>query len=133
VSVNAVTAQASCPPNRRLVVPKSWDDNVERYAPCQLPDAVRHRPKWQLALDMLDELGGWDLAPLVLVADCGYGEVGSFRQGLDDRQIPYVVQVKADTSAYPSRPGRSGWRPRVAVNLPSRPIGCPVPRSSSSL
>jgi SRSO17 transposase len=39
-------------------------------------------------------------APPVLVADSGYGEVGAFRQGLDDRQIPYVVQVKADTSAY---------------------------------
>jgi SRSO17 transposase len=36
----------------------------------------------------------------VLVADAGYGEVGGFRQGLDDRQISYVVQVKADTSAY---------------------------------
>jgi SRSO17 transposase len=36
----------------------------------------------------------------VLVADAGYGEVGEFRQRLDDRGIRYVVQVKADTSAY---------------------------------
>jgi SRSO17 transposase len=42
-------------------------------------------------------------APPVLVADAGYGDVGEFRQGLDDRQIGYVVQVKADTSAYPEQ------------------------------
>jgi hypothetical protein len=55
----------------------------------------------------------------VLVADAGYGDVGEFRQGLDDREIGYVVQVKADTSAYPERVRptaapytRRGRRPR---------------------
>jgi SRSO17 transposase len=43
------------------------------------------------------------LRPPVLVADAGYGEVGEFRQGLDDRGIDYVVQLKADTSAYPEQ------------------------------
>jgi DDE superfamily endonuclease len=43
------------------------------------------------------------LWPPVLVADSGYGEVGEFRQGLDDRGIGYVVQAKADTSAYPEQ------------------------------
>jgi SRSO17 transposase len=103
VSVNAVTEQASCPLDWRLFVPEGWDEEAmaTRRAACHLPDEVHHRPKWQLVLDMLDELAGWDLRPPVLVADCGYGDVGEFRGGLDDRQIPYVVQVKADTSAYP--------------------------------
>jgi SRSO17 transposase len=107
VSVNAVTEQASCPLDWRLFVPESWDDDtpatMARRAACHLPNDVHHRPKWQLALDMLDELAGWDLRPPVLVADCGYGEIGQFRGGLDDRQISYVVQVKADTSAYPEQ------------------------------
>jgi SRSO17 transposase len=101
VSVNAVTEQASCPIGWRLFLPERWDDDADRRAACRLPNSVRHRPKWQLVLDMLDELAAWDLAPPVLVADAAYGEVGQFRQGLDDRQIPYVVQVRADTSAYP--------------------------------
>jgi SRSO17 transposase len=102
VSVNAVTEAASCPLDWRLFVPESWDEAAmaERRAACRLPSSVRHRPKWHLALDMLDELDQWGLRPPVLVADSGYGEVGEFRAGLDDRQIPYVVQVKADTSAY---------------------------------
>ena len=76
---------------------------AERRLACHVPQQVHHRPKWQLVLDMLDELHRWGLAPPVLVADAGYGDVGEFRQGLDDRQAPYVVQVKADTSAYPEQ------------------------------
>jgi SRSO17 transposase len=112
VSVNAVTEDASCPIDWRLFVPEGWDDDAmaERRAACHLPESVRHRPKWLLVLDMLDELATWGLAPPVLVGDCGYGEVGEFRSGLDDRQIPYVVQVKADTSAYPQQ-----VRPTVAA------------------
>ena len=103
VSVNAVTEQASCPLDWRLFLPERWDDDGKRRAACHVPERVHHRPKWQLALDMLDELAGWNLHPPMLVADAGYGEVGEFRVGLDDRQIPYVVQVKADTSAYPEQ------------------------------
>jgi SRSO17 transposase len=103
VSVNAVTEAASCPLDWRLFVPESWDDDVQRRTACHVPEQVHHRPKWQLALDMVDELDQWGLRPPVLVADAGYGDVGCFRQGLDDRQIPYVVQVKADTSAYPEQ------------------------------
>jgi SRSO17 transposase len=104
VSVNAVTEHASCPLDWRLFVPESWDDDApatkQRRVACHLPEQVHHRPKWQLVLDMLDELAGWDLHPPVLLADCGYGEVGEFRGGLDARQIPYVVEVRSDTSAY---------------------------------
>ncbi len=105
VSVNAVTEQASCPLDWRLFVPERWDEDVmaARRAACQLPEGVRHRPKWQLVLDMVDELAGWDLVPPVLLADAGYGEVGEFRAGLDARQLRYVVEVRADTSAYPEQ------------------------------
>jgi SRSO17 transposase len=102
VSVDAVTEQASCPLDWRLFVPERWDEAAmaARRAACRLPEGVHHRPKWQLVLDMLDELAGWDLVPPVLLADSGYGGVGEFRWGLDARQIPYVVEVRADTSAY---------------------------------
>jgi SRSO17 transposase len=120
VSVNAVTEQASCPLDWRLFLPESWEADTTRRDACQVPEGVRHRPKWQLALDMVDELGQWGLRPPVLVADAGYGEVGEFRQGLEDRQIPYVVQVKADTSAYPEqvRPERL---PDQGRGQPSKP------------
>jgi SRSO17 transposase len=122
VSVNAVGEQASCPLDWRLFLPQRWDDPAmaERRAACQLPERVRHRPKWQLVLDMVDELQTWKLAPPVLVADAGYGDVGQFRQGLEDREIAYVVQVKGDTSCYPEqvRPERLAYKGR---GQPSKP------------
>jgi SRSO17 transposase len=111
VSVNAITERASCPLDWRLFLPQRWDEAAmaTRRAACHLPERVHHRPKWQLVVDMLDELAGWDLGPPVLLADSGYGEVGEFRGGLDARQVPYVVEVRSDTSAYPEQ-----VRPSVA-------------------
>lgn len=111
MSVHAVTDQASCPLDWRLFVPASWDDACQdtaqdaeqvraRRAKAGLPDTVRHRPKWQLALQMLDELAGWGHRPPVVVADAGYGQNSAWRTALTERQIPYVVAIKADTSAH---------------------------------
>jgi SRSO17 transposase len=101
VSIHAATDQASCPIDWRLFLPQSWDEDQTRRRAAHLPERVRHRPKWQLALDMLDELDGWGLAPPVVVADAGYGESGELRLGLEQRGLAYVVQVKATISAYP--------------------------------
>jgi SRSO17 transposase len=127
VSVHAVTDWASAAINWRLFMPKSWDDTAEsdpdiaaevrrRRGRCKIPDKVRHREKWRLALDMLDQtLGaahggeggegggeGWGLAKLPVVSDAGYGDITEFRLGLDERGLPYVVAVKPTTSAYPA-------------------------------
>ena len=119
VSIHGATDQASCPIDWRLFLPQSWDADAARRRAAHVPEAVGHRPKWQLVLDMVDELGGWGLVPPVVVADAGYGESGELRLGLEARGLAYVVQVKATTSAYPEAvaqevapyPGR-GCRPR---------------------
>jgi SRSO17 transposase len=101
VSVHAVTEQASCPLDWRLFLPEEWDHDAERRRKAHVPDSERHRPKWQLALELLDELAAWDLAAPVILADAAYGEVTEFRLGLEQRQLAYVVQVPGTISAYP--------------------------------
>jgi SRSO17 transposase len=101
VSVHAVTDQASCPLDWRLFLPEAWDADTERRRKAHVPQAERHRPKWQLALELLDELAGWELVPPVLLADAAYGEVGEFRLGLEQRELAYVVQLPGTISAYP--------------------------------
>ena len=73
-----------------------------RRAKAGLPDVRRHRTKWVMALEMIDELATWGHRPLALVGDAGYGEITAFRGGLTDRKIPYMVAVKASTTAYPA-------------------------------
>lgn len=129
VSVHAVTDWASAAIDWRLFLPKSWDETASEAAAdpataaeirrrrtrCKIPDQVRHREKWRLALDMLDEIltdpatepgdpatGGWGLPPRPVVSDAGYGDVTEFRLGLEDRGLPYVVAVKGTTSTYPA-------------------------------
>ena len=120
VSINAATDQASCPLDWRIFLPEAWEGDEDRRRKAHVPDEVRHREKWRLSLDMIDELAEWGLSPPLVAADAGYGEITAFRQGLDEREIPYVVQVKAGTSAYcehimPEQPTWSGrGRPAAA-------------------
>jgi SRSO17 transposase len=99
---------------------------LRRRAASRVPDNERYRPKWMLALEMIDELAGWGLTPPVLVADAGYGQVSEFRLGLTGRGIPYVVATTSSTTAQPGEavphakpyPGR-GPRPKPAYPDPA--------------
>ena len=62
VSVHAATDRASCPLDWRLFLPQEWDDDAERRRKAHVPAGERHRPKWQLALELLDELTDWALS-----------------------------------------------------------------------
>ncbi len=126
VSVNAATDEASCPLGWRLFLPESWDQDADRRERARIPEDVRHVPKWQLALGIIDELLGWGLARRVVQADGGYGDITAFRMGLEQRELEYVVQVKGVTSAQPAdatpiTPAYAGMgRPRVA-RYPAKP------------
>src|SRR4051812_4487215 len=111
VSICAVTDAASCPLSWRLFLPERWDDAEaatpeaaaairERRRRAGIPAEQRHREKWRLALDMLDELAGWRLTPPLVVADAGYGDNAEFRDGITARGWPYVVQVSGDLTAH---------------------------------
>lgn len=120
VSISAATDRASCPINWRIFLPEAWVHDTKRRANAHVPDDVGHRPKWQLALDMIDEANGWGLRPPLVCADAGYGEITAFRTGLEQREIRYIVQVKHSTSAYRPevepelRPWKGLGRPPVA-------------------
>jgi SRSO17 transposase len=102
VSVNAASDRASCPLGWRLFLPQSWDQDEERRRRARIPEEVRHVPKWQLALEIIDRLLEWGLERRVVQADGGYGDITAFRVGLDERDLEYVVQVKGgQTSAQP--------------------------------
>ena len=137
VSVHLAAPTASCPANWRLFVPERWDprspkataDVAARRARAGIPDEVEHREKWRLGLDMLDEMTGWGLTPPLAVADSGYGEIGEFRQGLEERGVPYVVQVAYTVTAYPEAAKRTtapysgnGPYPRAIYRDPATPV-----------
>jgi SRSO17 transposase len=123
VSVHLVNEHASCAADWRLFCPESRDDQAvadlvaaaaarRRRERAGIPDDVRHREKWRLALDMIGEMtgpGGWGVLDLataaggprpVVAADIGYGDNALFRQQLTDAGWQYAVAVKGSTSAH---------------------------------
>lgn len=140
VSVHAVTDVASCSLEWRLFLPEKWDDACAesrdtaeeihaRRQKAKIPDTARHQTKWEQTLEMLDELREWGHTPEVMIGDAGYGEIGSFRTGLTEREIPYVVQVKATTSVHdldapfglPDSTGKTG-RPFTKPSYQTKPV-----------
>ncbi|MBB4916637.1 IS701 family transposase [Streptosporangium saharense] len=138
VSVHAVTDVASCPLTWRLFLPACWDAAqaadpeaarhiTARRARCAIPAGEGHRPKWQLALEMLDELTGQGLTPAVVVADAAYGDNAALRAALSDRHLRYVVQVKGSVTAHaidavPAKLAYSGLGPHPKARYRTRPV-----------
>jgi SRSO17 transposase len=113
VSVHAATDWASAALDWRLFLPASWDDTGcadeteaaarrARRTRAGIPDVARHREKWRLALDMLDEVVGWGVPARPVLADAGYGDAAEFRQGLTDRGLAYVLGVTHTATAHPA-------------------------------
>jgi SRSO17 transposase len=139
VSVQMVTDSASVAADWRLFCPARWDDTTitdpalaeaarVRRARAGIPDQVRHREKWRLALDMLDEMTEvWDLPKRPVAADTGYGDCAQFRQGLDERGFVYVLEVDSTATTHPAaalpvaRPYSGRGRPPVPV-YPDEPV-----------
>jgi SRSO17 transposase len=126
VSINAATDAASCPLDWRLFMPEEWDADEERRRRAHVPDEIRHVPKWGLALEMIDELRSWGLEPPAISADGGFGDITEFRQGLEQRQLCYVLQLKGSTSAYaeeiePERPDYRGHGRPPAARYRAKP------------
>jgi SRSO17 transposase len=142
VSVHLVNEGASCAADWRLFCPESWDDAElaadpvaaararRRRERAGVPDEVRHTEKWRLALEMIEEMtapGRWGVleqvtaaggARPVAVADAGYGDNTAFRMELTDSGWPYVLAVKATTSAYA---GEAEPATRIRRGGPGRP------------
>jgi SRSO17 transposase len=109
VSAHLASDHASVAVNWRLFLPPAWDpgspkadpDKVARRVACGIPDEAGHVEKWQLALDMADEVGSWGIEVPLAIADAGYGDAAAFRLGLNTRGMNYVVGISTTMSAQP--------------------------------
>jgi SRSO17 transposase len=100
----------------RLYLPESWAKDRQRRKEAAIPDEVVFKTKWQLSLDILDQVRAWGLPHRIVLADAGYGDTTEFRDELEARRLPYVVGVsptmgvwtKAPQAKIPHYTGRGG-------------------------
>ena len=88
----------------RLYLPESWTQDPERRAEASIPDQVKFQTKWQLALELLDQAGGWGLRCGAVWADAGYGEATEFRQALETRQFAYALGIPSTVRVWTKPP-----------------------------
>jgi len=88
----------------RLYLPESWANDPDRRVEAGIPDEVVFKTKWQLALDVIDQVRGWQLPDRVVVADAGYGEATEFRDALEARKLSYVVGVSPQVGVWTKPP-----------------------------
>ncbi len=115
-----------------LYLPQVWTQDRTRCAAAGVPADVGHRPKWQLALEMLRRAKTNGLGDVVL-ADSLFGSVTKFRQALEAEGWRYcvgvdstlkVIAADADLGRVPPRKktGRPPTRPakvRAGARSPS--------------
>jgi SRSO17 transposase len=93
-----------------LYLPKeTWCEDRQRCRAAGIPDTVVYRPKWRIALDLLERSRANGLVFRYLSADEGYGNKPGFRAGVAAMGLTYMVEVPCSTR---------GWRKRPRVLLP---------------
>ena len=97
---------------------ESWHADRTRCREAGIPDEVVYRPKWQIALDLLDRAMRNGVRLKYLVADEAYGRVPAFLHGVAARGMDYVVEVPKSVC---------GWTKRPCPTVPERtaPTGRP--------
>jgi len=87
-----------------LFLPEAWSADRDRCRDAGIPDAVVHRPKWRIALELLDRARANGVVLPWLTFDEGYGRATEFLHALDDRGQQYVAEVPTTFTGWTARP-----------------------------
>jgi SRSO17 transposase len=137
VSVHYVAPKGHYPLAMRLYLPESWTEAPERLDRAGVPeDERRQLSKGQIALELLDRVRAEGPPGGLVVADCGYGVSGPFRDGLAERGLHYIVGVTDEMVVFTEEPrwvaptAATGGRPQKRHRLAE---GSPEPISLKEL
>jgi SRSO17 transposase len=111
------------PVTARLYLPEAWATAQARRGKVHVPPAVVLQTKPALALALVDQAQAWGVPFAWVVADAGYGDHPTCLQGLDDRQVAYVVGVSSTCGVRPPAEVRA-----AALVPPPRPRGRGQPK-----
>jgi SRSO17 transposase len=118
VTLHWSSDETSCPLGWRLYLPEEWVGDSRRTSEVRLSPGTEYTTKTDLALELIDQMLGWELPALPVVADSFYGNDFGFRGELRKRHLFYVVAVEPNTVVWitdpnvPLPPPKSTGRPR---------------------
>ena len=93
VSVSLACAQASLPVAWRLYLPESWAEDAARRLKAGVPQEIAFSTKPAIALDQIKGLMEQGAPKHCVLTDAGYGVDTSFREGLSELGLEYIVGI----------------------------------------
>lgn len=123
VSVSLANRVASVPGAFRLYLSEAWAKDMDRRRKAGVPEAIMFQTKWQIALDLIDQLSQEGVRKASILADAGYGDATAFRDGLTARGFRYAVGISSQIAVWVHGKGplgpkaHSGKRGRPATHL----------------
>lgn len=94
----------SCMLASDLYLPESWDADVERRREAGIPDSLRHRAKWLIAIDQVKAAVAEGVRFSWIVFDEDYGRIPQFWFDLDAMGQRGVGEVSKDFRCWVKRP-----------------------------
>jgi SRSO17 transposase len=86
--------QLAWPLSFELYLPKEWFAEATRRAKAHIPDRVRFREKWRIALAHIRHVVKAGFQLTAVVADADYGSNAAFRRGIERLGLRYGVAIR---------------------------------------
>ena len=135
VTSHYVDRSSDWPIMARLYLTEGWTQDAARLRAAKVPSGTTFKTKGEIALDLIDSGIAAGVPTWAVVADAGYGDQPVLLQGMEARDLPYVVGVACSaryrlvrdvdldpgaepTPLYPGR-GRPKRPRRLEERLPS--------------
>lgn len=87
-----------------LYLPESWTSDLVRCQAAHVPESVRFRTKWQIAVQLLHQVRASGITVTAVLSDSGYGDATLFRTALHRLKLPYGVGVSETLTVFLDRP-----------------------------
>jgi len=112
-----------------LFLPESWSEDRERCRRAKIPDDMVYRPKWKIALELLDRANSNGVAFFWMTFDEGYGGKPTFLRALRQRKQAFIGEVPSTFTGWLDPPrvthrpfrrrrGRGRQTPRIVSGSP---------------
>ena len=100
VSSVLLADRLSWPLSCELYLPQSWMADPDRCARVGIPEGIRFREKWRIALRQIRRAVKAGFLITAVVADADYGSTAGFRRGLEQLGLRYGVAIRGCVSVW---------------------------------
>ena len=118
VSTVLLDDQLAWPLTFELYLPQEWDTDAARRAKAGIPDAIRFREKWRMALAHIRRVVKAGFQLTAVLADADYGSNAAFRRGLERLARRYRLAIRRALTMWTPHPRRARPAAEIAAPLP---------------